>query len=86
MERLDRRFTASPGELRAVARAAGDLSDAGRYERDAGVALTPELVVSELEDAPDDHDLAQRWNWWVGSLDLAYGDYERFSVRYWDEQ
>ncbi|MFT4945167.1 MAG: putative membrane protein YdfJ with MMPL/SSD domain, partial [Halovenus sp.] len=32
--------------------------------------------------APATYTLRKRWNWWVGSLELAYGDtYRRFRVR-----
>jgi hypothetical protein len=46
-----------------------------------GIELTAETVVSNLEDAPAEYSLAERWNWWIGSLDLSYGGYRRFSVR-----
>jgi hypothetical protein len=25
--------------------------------------------------------MAGRWNWWLGSLEVAYGGYEQFQVR-----
>ena len=68
-------------ERRVVARQAGDLADSGAYDADAGVALTPQAIVSNLAEAPDDHGLVERWNWWMGALDLAHGGYERFRVR-----
>jgi hypothetical protein len=76
---LDRRFDADEAERRAVVRAARDLSDAGRLAADRGVPLTADAVVSDLADAPGG-SLAERWNWWLGSLDLAYGGYGEFRV------
>jgi hypothetical protein len=73
-------FDPAPGELRVVVRQATDLADSGRYEADAGRPLSADVVVEGLGDAPDE-GLAERWNWWVGSLELAYGDYEAFGVR-----
>jgi len=70
---------------RVVARQAGDLADSGVYDADAGLALTPQAIVENLADAPDDHALVERWNWWMGALDLAHGGYERFRVRRWAE-
>lgn len=80
-EALADEFDADGDVCRVVARMAGDLADAGRYREDVGEALTPDLVVDELRDAPDCYDLVERWNWWVGSLSLAYGGYDRFVVR-----
>ena len=83
---LDRRFDATAGERRAVARAARDLADAGLVAAHRGAPLTVDAVLTELADAPDDAALAERWNWWIGALALAYGDdYARFRVeRYRD--
>ena len=67
-------------QRRVVAREAGDLADSGRYDADAGVALTPQAIVENLAEAPDDRDLVERWNWWMGALDLAHGGYDRFRV------
>lgn len=78
-------FGGTDGKRRAVARAAGDLADSGVYRSDVGAALSPEIVVDELEDAPADHGLVERWNWWIGSLELAYGGYDRFRVARWVE-
>jgi len=82
-ERLSEAYDAGPDERRAVVRAVVDLRDSGRYRETTGRELTPELVVSELEDAPDEYGLAERWNWWIGALDLAYGDFDRFAVNRW---
>jgi hypothetical protein len=67
--------------LRTVVRQAGDLADSGRYADDIGADLSVEVIVSNLEDAPEGYSLVERWNWWVGSLDLSYGGYQRFHVR-----
>ena len=72
-------------ERRVVSRAAGDLADSGRFGEDRGVALTPQAVVEELADAPDELGLVERWNWWMGSMDLAHGGYEQFRVRRFEE-
>jgi hypothetical protein len=71
-------------ERRVVARAAGDLADSGQYRDDAGAAIGPQRLVEELAEAPDDHGLVERWNWWIGSLEAAYGGYREFSVHSWD--
>ncbi|WP_255151448.1 hypothetical protein [Halorarius halobius] len=78
------RFGGTADERRAVARQARDLADEGRYERDAGRPLTAALVAAELADAPDGGP-ADRWNWWLGALELAYGGYAAFQVRRWRE-
>ena len=84
-------------ERRVVARSAGDLADSGRYAADKGVELTPQHIVDQLADAPDEHPqggspterervgLVERWNWWMGALDTAHGGYDRFTVRAWHE-
>ena len=74
------RFGGTEPERRTVARQAVDLADTGRYPRDTGRALTPDLIVDELADAPDGSP-ADRWNWWIGVLAVAYGGYEEFAVR-----
>ncbi|MFC7156056.1 hypothetical protein ACFQPA_11375 [Halomarina halobia] len=73
-------FDPSPGERRVVARQAVDLGDSGRYESDVGAPLSPDAVVANLRDAPDGR-LPERWNWWIGSLELAFGGYAEFRVR-----
>ncbi|MFB6126110.1 MAG: hypothetical protein ABEJ79_02260 [Halolamina sp.] len=78
---LRERYGGDAGEATAVARQARDLADDGRLRPDRGGALTAESVVTELADAPDGGP-ADRWNWWVGALAVAYGDaYRRFQVR-----
>ena len=82
--RLARELAVFDGDAdarRVVARQAGDLADAGRYEHDFGAELTVETVVANLRDAPADSGLVERWNWWVGSLELSHGGYEQFRVR-----
>ncbi|KPN32203.1 hypothetical protein SY89_02967 [Halolamina pelagica] len=73
------RFDGTEPERRTVARQAVDLADSGRYRRDSGRHLSVDLIVAELADAPDGSP-ADRWNWWIGVLSLAYGGYEAFSV------
>ncbi|MEF8813445.1 MAG: hypothetical protein V5A55_06465 [Halovenus sp.] len=80
-QELEAAFGGSDKALRVVSRQARDLADAGRIEADFGYTLTVEAVCSHLADAPDDHSLVQRWNWWIGSLELSHGDYQRFRVR-----
>jgi len=79
-ERLREEFGGTASQSRVVVRQAVDLADSGQYEADMGTTLTTELVVDELSDAPEGTP-AERWNWWLGSLELAYGDYERFGIR-----
>jgi hypothetical protein len=74
------RFGGTAAERRTVARQAADLADSGQYRRDADHPLTVDLVVAELADAPDGSP-ADRWNWWMGALSVAYGGYARFQVR-----
>jgi len=81
LAKLAAAFDSSERTRRAVARQAGDLADSGRLEEDMDVELTAETVVANLEDAPDGYSLVQRWNWWIGSLELSFGGYQRFSVR-----
>ncbi|RQG94432.1 hypothetical protein [Natrarchaeobius chitinivorans] len=83
-ERLERRlreeFAGTDGESRVVVRQAVDLADSGAYADDVGVPLTTEVVLEELSDAPDGTP-AERWNWWIGSLEIAYGEYDQFGIR-----
>lgn len=78
--RLRRAFGGTRGESRVVVRQAVDLADAGQYEADVGVPLTNDVVIEELSDAPPG-TLADRWNWWMGALDLAYTGYAQFGIR-----
>jgi len=72
----------APG-ARVVARQARDLADSGQFRADAGRELTASEVVENLRDAPDRLSLPERWNWWMGALELAYGGYDRFRVVRW---
>jgi hypothetical protein len=76
------RFGGTADERRAVARHARDLADDGRFEQDAGYPLSAELIVDELAAAREGGP-ADRWNWWLGSLEVAYGGYAEFQVRRW---
>jgi len=78
--RLRREFGGTIGESRVVVRQAVDLSDAGQFVDDVGVPLTNDVVVEELGDAPEGTP-ADRWNWWMGALEVAYGGYGRFGIR-----
>ncbi|MFB6151980.1 MAG: hypothetical protein ABEJ40_09265 [Haloarculaceae archaeon] len=83
-ERLKEALSSFEGDERArhvVARQARDLSDAGLVEEDFGYELTVEDVLANLEDAPEGHSLVERWNWWVRSLEVSHGGYDRFRVR-----
>lgn len=75
-------FGGTEAERRAVARAACDLADSGRPSADRGHALTVPGVIGHLEDAPDGSSVVERWNWWLGALDAAYGGYDYFTVRF----
>jgi len=79
---LIREFGGSEAELRVVIRQILDLVDSEQTVSDRGQELTVDELVGHLQDAPDDADLIERWNWWMGALDVAYGGYERFSVRF----
>jgi hypothetical protein len=74
-------FDAAPDAARVVGRQARDLADSGRIDGDLGFELTVDAVLDQLRDAPADHDAVERWNWWLGSLELSHGGYERFTVR-----
>lgn len=78
--RLREEYGGSSGEVRVVVRQAVDLADSGRYAATTGGPLTTDLVIDELADAPEG-TAADRWNWWIGSLEIAYGGYDRFGIR-----
>lgn len=82
--RLERRlrgeFGDGEGASRVVVRQAVDLADSGRYQADTGTTLTNDVVLEELADAPDGGP-TERWNWWIGSLEVAYGGYGRFGIQ-----
>jgi len=81
LERVLRETFDDAGAAPVVARQAGDLADDGQFGADFGGELTVEIVVENLADAPGEYTLAERWNWWLGALDLSHGGYTRFSVR-----
>ncbi|WP_256391845.1 hypothetical protein [Natronoarchaeum rubrum] len=79
-DRLADAFGGTPEERRVVARQARDLADSGRYAETADHELTVEIVLDNLADAPEGSP-AERWNWWMGALGLAFGGFDRFTVR-----
>ncbi|GGN99432.1 MULTISPECIES: hypothetical protein [Haloarcula] len=74
-------FDADDEPVAVVARQARDLAEAGQFDADFDGELTVDTVVRNLQDAPGDYTLVERWNWWLGALDLSHGGYARFSVR-----
>ena len=78
---LARTFDAGDDVVTVVARQARDLADAGRFDADFGAELTVADVVENLEDAPEGYSLAERWNWWLGALEVSHGGYTEFTVR-----
>lgn len=84
--RLEREFGGTDAHRRVVARQARDLLESGRLAADRGHDLTGDELVDHLHDAPAGSDLIERWNWWIGALEIAYGGYERFSVHTVDDQ
>jgi len=80
-QELEDTFEGSSEASQVVARQARDLADAGKIEAELGFELTVEDVVSNLDDAPEDYSLVERWNWWLESLELSHGGYDRFRVR-----
>lgn len=81
--RLRKAFDPGPDERRVVVRQAGDLHDSGRYAETHDRELSAETVVANLRDAPEEYGLIERWNWWIGALDLAHEEYEQFLIRRW---
>lgn len=81
------RFGGDETERRAVARAARDLADDGRFAADEGYPLTASVVAAELADRREGGP-AERWNWWLGALAVAHGPagdrYLAFRVRRWE--
>lgn len=62
-----------------MARQARDLAASKALAADRG-PLTVEELIGHLADAPDDCSLPERWNWWLGALETAYGGYRRFQI------
>jgi hypothetical protein len=84
--RLDEEFDGNAGTRRVVARQARDLADSGQFEVHMDRELTAAVVVENLRDAPESLALPEKWNWWMGALELAYGGYDRFRVLRWTGQ
>ncbi|MDG5775581.1 hypothetical protein VB773_06620 [Haloarculaceae archaeon H-GB2-1] len=84
-ERLERelaeRYDASEEVCHIVSRQARDLDDSGLFADDIGSPLTVEVVIDNLDDAPEQYTLPERWNWWLDALELSHGGYDRFHVR-----
>ena len=74
-------FDSAAADRRVVIRQATDLAAIGKAEADRGVALSVDDIIDNLQDAHDGTDLVDRWNWWLGALDLAYGGYQQFTVQ-----
>ncbi len=74
-------FDAADRPAHVVTRQARDLADAEQIESDLDCELTADRIVSNLRDAPSGHSLIERWNWWLGALELSHGGYERFRIR-----
>jgi hypothetical protein len=77
---LDQTFDASPEERRVVARQARDLVTSGKLEADRGRPVSTQAIIDNLKDAPAESSLPERWNWWMGALEVAYGGYRQFQV------
>jgi hypothetical protein len=78
---LAERYGGDGSERRVIARQARDLADSGKPESDRDHPLSVTDIIQQLSDAPDDASVIERWNWWMGALDTAYGGYGRFAVR-----
>jgi hypothetical protein len=78
---LERHFGGDERTRQLISRQARDLAESGMLETDGGYELTVETVIDHLADAPAGHTLVDRWNWWIGSLDVAFGGYDQFRVR-----
>lgn len=84
--RLTAEFDADTAAARVVARQARDLADSGQFETDMDCELTVSAAFENLRDAPDGLALPEKWNWWMGALELAYGGYNRFRIVRWAGQ
>lgn len=78
---LETAFGGTDAERRVVVREARDLADSGKLEADRGHPMTVAEVVENVADAPADSTLPERWNWWLGALEVAYGGYREFQVQ-----
>ncbi len=79
-QELFRRFGGTDEQRRAVARQATDLLDSEQLIEDLGTQPTVPQLCNHLADAPDGYALPERWNWWIGSLELAFGGYLEFRL------
>lgn len=84
--RLEKSLGGPAAERRVVVRQAGDLHDSGRYVETHGEELGVDVVIANLADAPDEYGLVERWNWWIGALELAHGGYDSFRIRRWTDR
>lgn len=75
------KYGGDASERRVIARQARDLVDSGKPEKDRDHSLSVSEIIEQLSDAPDGSSVIERWNWWMGALDTAYGGYGRFAVR-----
>jgi len=80
-QELYRQFGGTKQERTAVARMAMDLVDSGHLRDDLGSQPTVSQLCGHLSDAPDAYSLTERWNWWIGSLEIAFGGYLDFRLR-----
>lgn len=78
-------FGGSRQERLAVARQARDLYDSGKVNESIDGTMTTTFLISELSDAPSGTP-ADRWNWWIGAMNLAYGNFSQFQVRQWKKK
>ena len=79
---LKAEFGGTDNERQVILRAVQDLADSEKPSRDRGHALTVPGICRHLADAPNDNSLVERWNWWMGALETAYGGYDYFTVRF----
>lgn len=82
--RLEKVFGAATAERRVVVRQAGDLHDSGKYRADHDARLTVDVIIANLSEAPADYDLVERWNWWIGAMELAHEGYQPFLIHQLD--
>lgn len=84
---LTEAYEAAPAERRVVVRQAIDLADSGRWAATHdGTALSIDRIAHELDQAPEGEGLADRWNWWIGSLEVAFGGFGRFAIERWEAE
>jgi hypothetical protein len=79
--KLEDAFGGTQTQRRVISRQARDMVDSGDLEAEFDIEVTAETIVNDLQDAPEEYSLVERWNWWVGSLDLAHDGFLRFRVR-----